>query len=258
MTLESKNICMPPIPYDAFDFSSVIDPTKEICERIYEWLPFEHDPKLPLLLIVIGGSRSGKDQIVNGLVSEGVLKRARTATTKPAESHEDEGGYIRMRQKREGESDKEYHESLIQEYDLIEHQEVHGFLYGLPRRSLNEIRENDPSKIPALILEPNGAKTVNDMLSCEFNVMNVGIIPDNWDQLFNRSIKTRSEEVSIKRFYDSITIYEGLRKLANYYIHNSELVGANNVPGANVSVNSLKQLLLLSQEKLTNLDSRTV
>lgn len=106
------------------------------------------------MLILVGGSGSGKDTVLKELSKNGVFEKLVTTTT---------------REPRDGEIDginyhfltKEQFEEKIEKNEFIEYVNYNGNYYG---SSLKSFENNKSQKVPVVILEPKGAKAYKELL----------------------------------------------------------------------------------------------
>lgn len=97
--------------------------------------------KLGLLFILVGPTGAGKNSIMNNVLEHlDTLQQLPTATTRPIRDNEQEG--------------REHHfvttqtfEQMITDGKLLEWQEVHGKLYGMPRNTVENLIDNRTDRI---------------------------------------------------------------------------------------------------------------
>jgi guanylate kinase len=150
--------------------------------------------------------------------------------------------YIWMRGRYPSETEENYINNLRAEYDLIEYDAHHGNVYGLPKKSIIAALAK-PGNIPLIRTETKGAITLSQTLKNDFNILTIGILPDNMQQLEEAA---RQREHPEKRLAENLEIIEGFPQVANFYLHNSrkpKILDGQEVPGLQISVNALTKLL---------------
>jgi guanylate kinase len=257
---------MPNVPEDSFDFTRVFDDkASQIIERVYPANDFEMDPKLPMIVLLIGGSNVGKDIAMKPLLDKGVLTHVVTGTSREMRTkgpraekgHEyvwfdrptdEEGRQIEELEKlphdqRTEDKLPDYIKRMIAKFELVEWDVHHGNLYGLPKRSLEEALTR--SGVPVIRAESNGAITLRKNLKGIYNVLIVGVLPDSYEQIWQR-LKEDTElpyHLGVKRFNDSINITNLLPQLVHFYLHNSADPAGDNVEGKQATARSFEKLI---------------
>lgn len=194
-------------------------------------------PDKPVVFLIIGPGGSGKDTVTKPLINDGTLLQSRTATTRDCRVDEGESfeRYVWMRKKTELESDDIYLRSLILEYGLIEHNKFNGFVYGIP---LSELETTMSKGTAVLLIDPHGVKVISEALYGKATIVVVFIVPENYEQLWER-IKNREnpeQRLSISR--DEI---ESAPRTSHYYLFNPVIY--NNTPGLPQAQNALRKLV---------------
>jgi guanylate kinase len=110
---------------------------------------------------------------------------------------------------------------MIEQYQLVEWDVHHGTLYGLPKSSLDEASKGNG--IPVIRTESNGARTLKRNLQGLYNILLVGVVPDSYEQTWERLVndESLSFDGAVGRFTDSIEMNNALPELADFYLHNS-------------------------------------
>lgn len=113
----------------------------------------DQDLRVPSLLVVLAGpSGAGKTTLARSLVTRRPdLVFSVSATTRPARVSERDGADYHF-------VDRERFEALVQAGEMLEHAEVHGELYGTPRRNLDTAREHGRHLL--LDIDVQGARQV--------------------------------------------------------------------------------------------------
>lgn len=188
---------------------------------IYENLEnkFVKKEGLPWLFCVIGPSGAGKDTIVRAAIEKGVLFEANTSTTRGRRPDEAEDAYIWIKAEKGEEERLEDFVSRVKSeegIELIEYDEHHGHIYGLPRKSLDEAA----AKGPVLVRTDNaGAKTFKETLGESYNVVSVFILPEDFEQIWERIQGRGNEHI---RFKESIEYVQTASEVTNFYLLNKE------------------------------------
>ncbi len=180
-------------------------------------------------ILIIGPSGSGKDFLGGKLVRDGWLNIATTATTRPRrvnlpDQHDESiDDYVWMDATNLDVTNQEHRQQLIDQYELIESDVHHGNLYGLPKQSLDKALEKGHALIRT---ESEGAKVINQKLKDKYNLLTVFVVPDSYDQLWNR-ISGRGQEID--RMLKSLEYVKEAKSLTNFFIHNTETVDRDKI-----------------------------
>lgn len=177
------------------------------------------DPALPFLFIINGTTGAGKDAITNYLIENRAVFKAITAVNRDRRLEEPEDNYIWMRKKSSDESDADYLHALIEEYNLIEFDLHHQNIYGLPKSSLTNAAQQGPVIVRN---EPKGAKTLFQKLQGQFNIIILFVVPDSWQQIFERIHRKGEERDNVlTRLEDSLNMLLLSEETAHFYIHST-------------------------------------
>lgn len=260
---------------------SIEIPGLEIYPNIYKGIELLPRNNRQLVGILIGASGAGKDRIMCEMMALNKFTHIITATarlrrfnaTNPAEEDrlkeiastaltrehhnkilktfekeglatlEPENAYVWMRWMMPSDQTEEnYHNNLIQEYQLVESDAHNESFYGLPKSSLMMI--DNPWVIPVIRGEINGAVTLNQLIpQDEFQVVNFTVVPDSLDQCQEGMLDRAaiSEEELNNRIQKNIEDSQRYKDITNFYIKNTRME-INGRPGIETTVNSLAQL----------------
>ena len=209
-----------------------------------EYPCLEYDPTKKTLIVLIGGSGSGKDTIMDAILEQGNAIHVQTATSRNIRKGEDPNKYLWMRKQREGEDFEEYKKNLLREYDLVEQDPHDGSVYGLPRVNIEKALANiEDTRFPILRMEIKGAKRVQEIFGEDYNVVVIGIKPED-EKEFETAIRTRQQDDPLPEEEIRTRVIEASQKqklndsFAHFTIVNSRKPG-----GLERSVNSLAYLL---------------
>jgi guanylate kinase len=141
-----------------------------------------HSPLPPLLLVLSGPSGVGKDAVLARLAEKGLpFRRVLTVTTRPRRPGEREG--------------VDYHFLTEEEYDhllagggLLEHAEVYGLRYGVPKAPVREALACDEDVV--MRVDVQGAATLRRLLP---EAVLVFLVPASLHELEER-LRQRSTE----------------------------------------------------------------
>jgi guanylate kinase len=167
------------------------------------------------LAVITGPSRAGKDSVISALLDSARYKHVKTATTRAPRQSESPDAYTWMRQKREGESDEEYLEALIEEYGLVEHDVHHGDVYGLPEANISAPGSEE---LPLLNTDTRGIRTLQKRLDGEFAVTSVLVCPDSAIELQRRVGELNQS--ALGRLATAQAYLEEAPTCVNYVLHN--------------------------------------
>lgn len=135
------------------------------------------------LVIISGPSRAGKDSLVGSLLKRGTYHQVKTATSRQRRNNvEAPDAMVWMRQRRPGEAPDAYRAALVREYGLVEHDDHHGDIYGLPRRNLAVAI----GRIPLLNIDTRGIRTLRSALRSTHRITAIMICPDSAGSLVKR------------------------------------------------------------------------
>lgn len=201
-------------------------------------------PHRPWLIIFNSITASGKDTIMDALVSKGVGVKAKTATTRARRPNELEDHYVWMRGQQPDEDFETYHRRLIEEYDLLESDVHHKNVYGLPRENLYRAAQHG---VVIMQNEPNGAKTLLEKIKGDFNIVVLFIVPDSWKQIFERMTRAHeSRDNELTRLQDSVAWLNASQEITHYYLHSTEFpekYGKRDLSGLELLTQSVIELL---------------
>jgi guanylate kinase len=141
----------------------------------------------PLVIILTGPSGVGKDALVNHMHERGFpIVRPATMTTRPPRADEVEGvhHYFVTRD--------EFLRS-VEAGELLEHAEVYGNLYGVPRRAVRDARAS--GKHVVIRVDIQGAETLRNELP---GALFIALEPSNGQALRER-LASRGSESEVER-----------------------------------------------------------
>ena len=209
-----------------------------------EYPSLEYDPTKKTLLVLIGGSGSGKDTIMDAILEQGNATHVQTATSRDIRKGENPNKYLWMSKQREGEEFEEYKRNLLQEYDLVEQDAHDGSVYGLPRVNIEKALLNiQDGNSPILRMEINGAKRVQEIFGEDYNVVVIGIKPEDETQ-FETAIRCRQQDDPLSEEEIQIRVAEAnqKQKLNDAFAHFT-IVNSRKPGGLQRSVDALAYLL---------------
>ncbi|WKZ31269.1 MAG: hypothetical protein QY318_00645 [Candidatus Dojkabacteria bacterium] len=216
-------------------FVQELDSTYPLSKYLREHIPYKtiprvyrneevellNEPGLPWLIMVNGIVGSGKSSLAAQLEERGLVTRVKTATTRLRRHGEDGFAFKFMRLRKGDESIEQYHENLINEYELIESSTTHGNLYGLPKSSLDEALA--AGRTPLIVNEPDAVLELRRKLKGLFNIAVVFVMPDSWSDSFHRIDSSGAVRDNLKqRFVDSVEMLRQSESTAHFYLHNAQ------------------------------------
>jgi len=153
-----------------------------------------------------------KEEILEQAESEGLIVR------------EPESKYVWMRAKGYGETQDQYFKNLVKEYDLIEYDYHYGNLYGVPRKSVEDILSR--GKVPLFRVDISGAININNLFSADYNVLVITVLPDKRDDVVSRIATRKSHKGDKGEFVDvrKTVMHEEYSKfnlVTHYYLRNT-------------------------------------
>jgi guanylate kinase len=174
------------------------------------------DKYRPTIILVFGPSTVGKDTVIQRALELPFVSFVTTATSRPRRAEEDHNAYIWLREKHAHETKAHYLHAMLTENSLVEWDFHNRFLYGIPRKS---IEQSLSSGIAIIRTNFHGATVLKDVLSYTANVIVIAIHPETWNELEERIVKLRKRpKLRIKEALQSISAAEDI---ANYVIVNS-------------------------------------
>jgi guanylate kinase len=142
----------------------------------------------PLLLVLSGPSGVGKDVVLAGLAEKGLaFRRVLTVTTRPRRPGERDGvDYCFLK-------DEEY-DRLLASGGLLEHAEVYGFHYGVPKAPIREALARGEDVV--VRVDVQGAATLRRLLP---EAVLVFLAPASLEELEERLRLRHTEDEAILR-----------------------------------------------------------
>lgn len=202
------------------------------------------DPARQTIFIINGLTGSGKDTIMNHLTKKKLVVKATTAVNRDKRPGEASNSYIWMRKQLSTESDKQYLNNLIKEYALLEYNQHHDNIYGLPRKSLVNALKQGPVIIRN---EPHGAQTLIQKLGDQYNIIVLFILPDSWEQIYKRIHRKGQERDNVfTRLQDSKHMLSESKNSTHFYIHNTEKTAqytSEKTKGRQFTLKNVEQLI---------------
>jgi guanylate kinase len=158
----------------------------------------------PLLIVLSGPSGVGKDTVVRRMKALGCpFHFVVTCTTRPKRPREVEGAdYHFVSQQR-------YH-SLLEKGELLEHAEIFGYLYGVPKTNVREALARGEEVL--LRIDVQGAGTIKRLAP---EAVFIFLIPASVEELVER-LKRRKTESPADLERRIITAREEMACLANF------------------------------------------
>jgi guanylate kinase len=230
----------PPIQklYAELEYSRYSNPELGIyCNR-----PVERDSNKKLAIILTGFTCAGKDTVLDGIESTGLVYHVVTATSRARRESEAEDKYhwLTVRDRQEDETEDEYKESIKKEHDLVECDIHYGKVYGLPRKSLLV----EGKGIPVIRPDINGTLTLHEELpKYGFLPISIAILPDNWEQIYKILLEEREGTLGEKntRIMEDIMSMQDYFAV-NYFLHNSRFK-QNGMEGLERSIRGMKYII---------------
>jgi guanylate kinase len=224
--------------YAGLEYSRHSNPELGIyCNR-----PVEKDPNKKVAIILTGFTCAGKDTVLDGIESTGLVYHVVTATSRVRRESEPEDKYhwLKVRDRQEGETEDEYKESIKKEHDLVECDIHYGKVYGLPRKSLLV----EGKGIPVIRPDINGALTLHEELpKYGFLPISIAILPDSWEQIYKVLLEEREgtlEEKNIRIMEDIMSMPDYFA--VNYLLHNSRFKH-DGMEGLERSIKGMKYII---------------
>lgn len=151
--------------------------------RAYESLVSQLSP--PLLLVLSGPSGVGKDSVLARLAEKGLIfRRVPTVTTRPRRANERDGVDYRFL------SDEEF-DRLLAGGGLLEHAEVYGLRYGVPKAPVKEALAGGEDVV--VRVDVQGAATLKSLIP---EAVLVFLAPTSLEELEQRLRRRRTEDVA--------------------------------------------------------------
>lgn len=140
----------------------------------------------PLLVVITGPSGVGKDSVVNRLRQIGptcfVTVTVTTRDRRPFETHGVDYFFIT----------RDEYDALLAADELLEHAEVYGFGYGIPRAPVREALAAGQDVV--MRIDPQGAATVAQLVPGSVCIF---LAPPSLNDLEHRLIKRKSESSEV-------------------------------------------------------------
>lgn len=224
--------------YAELEYSRESNPELGIyCNR-----PVERESNKKVAIILTGFTCAGKDTVLDGIESTGLVYHVVTATSRARRESEPEDKYhwLKVRDRKEGETDDEYKESIKKEHDLVECDIHYGKVYGLPRKSLLV----EGKGIPVIRPDINGTLTLHEELPKHgFLPISIAILPDSWEQIYKILLEEREgtlEEKNIRIMEDIMSMPNYFA--VNYFLHNSRFK-QDGMEGLERSIKGMKYII---------------
>ncbi len=173
--------------------------------------------KLGLLFILVGPTGAGKNTIMNGVLTQmDTIRQLPTATTRDMRDNEKEGREHHF-------VTRETFEQMIVDKELLEWQEVHGRLYGVPRGTVEQLINDEQDRIADI--DVLGALLVRSLYPD--NVVLVFVQPastENMEDIVRERLSQRGDTPEeIERRLPRIQMEMQLAPLCDYLIINDDL-----------------------------------
>jgi guanylate kinase len=149
----------------------------------------EHpSPPIPILLVLSGPSGVGKDSVLARLAEKGLpFRRVLTVTTRPRRPGERDGvDYSFLK-------DEEY-DRLLASGGLLEHAEVYGLRYGVPKAPVQQALSRGEDVV--VRVDVQGAATLHRLLP---EAVLVFLAPASLEELEGRLRRRRTEDEAVVR-----------------------------------------------------------
>lgn len=198
----------------------------------------EINPDLPTVFAVMGPSTVGKTAIASVLAGTGV-GILRTASERPKRDAEGVPMENKFPPRLAEESFQAYLDRVNNEVraSFIGIDFIDGYLYGLP---VEETKKLETGGAFLLMARPDSIPDVEAALIGQANVVRVGIIPDNFRQLYERIRCERDPSKRMLSLYDLIH----LPQMADYLIHNqAAAVGESAESAVRKSATTFRRLI---------------
>jgi len=142
----------------------------------------------PLLLVVSGPSGAGKDSVLARLAEKGLaLRRVPTVTTRPPRPEERDGVDYRFL------TEEEY-DRLLAGGGLLEHAQVYGLRYGVPKGPIREALAHGEDVV--MRVDVQGAATLRRLIP---EAVLVFLAPASLEELEERLQRRRTEDDAVLR-----------------------------------------------------------
>lgn len=266
--------------------TEITQDTKNPCLYSVNEVSFERDLEKEDLVLIIGTAGSGKDTVMEKVMERGDCQHVKTATSRGRRystknkyckwrlksimktascrkdheellsaymekgwitSFEDMNKYVWMEFNIKNLDEKEFRKECAERYDLVEHDPHYGAIYGLPRKSLEELVFSQGQ--PIIRTEANGAEMIRRNLAEKYNILVIALVPDNIEQardaIRNRDSSLSEEEIE-KRLDEDIVMLKKSPEVANFFIHNTR----QNVCGLTGLENSIRLAMNIITECL--------
>jgi guanylate kinase len=136
----------------------------------------------PLLLIISGPSGVGKDSVIARMKEEGLpFHHVVTATSRPKRAEEKDGVHYHF-------VTEQRFNVMVQRNELMEHAQVYGNLYGVPRKEVEKPLAD--GKDVLLKLDVQGAATIKKLMP---SAVAIFLLPPTFTELARR-LKGRESE----------------------------------------------------------------
>ena len=166
----------------------------------------------PLLIVVSGPSGVGKDSVLARLTEKGLaFRRVPTVTTRPPRPEERDGVDYRFL------TDEEY-DRLLASDGLLEHAEVYGLRYGVPKAPIQEALARGEDVV--LRVDVQGAATLRRLVP---EAVLVFLAPASVEELEERLRRRRTEDdVVLRRRLETARREMEQQSLFHYVVINAD------------------------------------
>ena len=142
----------------------------------------------PLLLVVSGPSGAGKDSVLARLAEKGLgFRRVPTVTTRPPRPEERDGVDYRF-------LTQEEYDRLLAGSGLLEHAEVYGLRYGVPKDPIREALARGDDVV--IRVDVQGASTLRRLIP---EAVLVFLAPASLEELEERLRRRRTDDEAVLR-----------------------------------------------------------